>query len=111
SERMHACIFCLLQGTRVVDIDINSSPQQPETKHTDLMSRFGLREYCVPATCTPDVLCSAVESALTTTWDWEGIGQRIEEFSEAQTEFLSVNLPGFGRQLTEAAQTAIGQVE
>ena len=45
SQRMHACISCILQDTPFVAVDFYGNPMDDETKIRDLMRSFNLLDY------------------------------------------------------------------
>lgn len=90
SERMHACIFCLLNQTPFVALDINECPGDPETKLTDLVGQFGLGEFCFPmGKVTKCDVVSACERIALSPWNWSGIGSVIERFREKARGFMN----------------------
>lgn len=90
SERMHACIFCLLNGTPFVALDINEIDGESDTKLTDLLRSFGVEDYCFsPANARPAEvwdMCLQIENV---GWQWQAIERRIEALSDAQTDYLA----------------------
>jgi hypothetical protein len=90
SERMHACICCLLQGTPFVALDINVVAGDPDTKLRSLMHGFGVDQYCLPKRHLDAArLIESASDLQRRPWDWEKIAQRVSRLSEVQIGFLN----------------------
>lgn len=88
SERMHACIFCLLNQTPFVALDINESSGDPQTKLNDLLGHFGVADYCFPmSTASAAAVVEACGAIVAQRWNWDGIRQRIESFRRETRDF------------------------
>jgi hypothetical protein len=90
SERMHACIACLLNRTPFVALDINVVPGDADTKLRSLLAAFGLSSYCLSKnTLSASELVRAYDAAAGSPWDWKAIAATVDRFARIQTEFIS----------------------
>lgn len=89
SERMHACICCLLQQTPFVALDINVVSGDSDTKVRGLLQTFGLEEYCMTDKgARPEELREKCRAVASNPWDWESIVRTVDRLAKTQLDFL-----------------------
>jgi hypothetical protein len=88
SQRMHACIYSILNNIPFVAVDIYSNPMDDETKVKDLMRSFNLLDYYYNAEKDPPekfrVIC---ENMIKKPWPVNEIAQKRLLFNSRSREF------------------------
>lgn len=83
SQRMHGCIFSLLNGTPLVAVDNRRGSLGYETKIHELMTRFGLMDYYVRGGEVDEGSANgAVRGILEGRFPLESVRERIAAFRE-----------------------------
>src|SRR5262249_18806329 len=98
SERMHGCIFALLNGTPLISIDRRRPTMGFKTKNNELMTRLNLDDFYVPtgearSAGTKDDLTRACERLLSDSWPRDVVHARLMEFRQIGQSFLERHLP------------------
>jgi hypothetical protein len=95
SERMHACISCLLQGTPVIALDFLKHTDQAGSKIEDLFDTFGLPTFHYSARLQkPSELVGILDRFEAGQWPAAHVSQVVET--------LRANSLDFGRQVVRA---------
>ncbi len=88
SQRMHACISCIMHNVPFAAVDFYSNPMDDDTKITDLMRAFGLLDYYHNAGKHPaERLREICENLVNKTWPVSEIAQKRLLFSNRSKEF------------------------
>jgi hypothetical protein len=88
SERMHACISCLLGGTPVVALDYLLDAAHPGSKLQDLFADFGLSSFHHAAKLAPpEKALEAFERAVEGGWPREHVRETLQVFRDRSLEF------------------------
>ena len=89
TERMHASIFCLLNGTNFLALDMNERFAGSATKIEDLLETFGLlNQYRHQADVRPDDMEKLIDQTVETEFDWSAVSAHIAEQRRYASEFL-----------------------
>jgi hypothetical protein len=92
SERMHGCIFALLNGTPVLAIDSRQRSLGLATKNEELIDRFELSEILFPIhddeRTTAQTMLAAANRILSGDWPSETVARKIEDERRIAREFL-----------------------
>lgn len=88
SQRMHACISCILNDTPFIAVDLYSSPIDDETKLKALMRSFNLLDYYYNVEKDPsDKFQRICENLVNEPWPVREIAQKRLLFSNRSKEF------------------------
>lgn len=94
SERMHGCIFSLLNGTPVISLDFRTATMGHQTKNGELYKRTGIPAFNVNlASAASSDIETACNKVIAGEWPSEAVENRIAEYRRTGTGFLSTNLP------------------
>jgi hypothetical protein len=88
SQRMHACISCILQDTPFIAVDFYSNPMDDDSKLKDLMQSFGLLDYYYKADNSSvgefQLICERLFNEL---WPVNEIAEKRRLFNNRSKEF------------------------
>jgi len=88
SQRMHACISCILQDTPFIAVDFYSNPTDDDTKLKDLMRSFDLLDYHYQVgKDSPDKFRRICENLISEPWPLKKIAQKRLLFQNRSKEF------------------------
>lgn len=88
SQRMHGCIYCLLNNTPVVAMDYSKRRPDSCSKLNDLMSDFGLDEYYVSVTETHSNMPADVYHKLQPdNWPMESVAENLKAYRQKSVDF------------------------
>lgn len=98
SERMHGCIFSLLNGTPLLALDSRPRTLGFATKNEELIDRFGLQEFFFPLhdseRATPENLTAAANRLLDGAWPAEAVTRKLEAERQIARDFLGEAFSG-----------------
>lgn len=90
SQRMHACISCILQGTPFIAVDFYSNPMDDDSKLKDLMQSFSLLDYYYKADNSSmgefQLICERLFNEL---WPVNEIAEKRLLFNNRSKEFTN----------------------
>ena len=88
SQRMHACISCILHDTPFAAVDFYSNPMDDNTKLKDLMRSFDLLEYHYQVgKDSPEKFHEMCENLISRPWQVNEIAQKRLLFQNRSKEF------------------------
>jgi hypothetical protein len=88
SQRMHACISCIVNDIPFVAVDFYGNPMDDDTKIKDLMQSFNLLDYYYNnQKDSPGKFSDILEKLVNETWPVSEIAQKRLLFSNRSTEF------------------------
>jgi hypothetical protein len=88
SQRMHACISCILQDTPFIAVDFYSNPTDDDTKLKDLMRSFDLLDYHYQVgKDSPEKFHEIGENLISKPWPAKEIAQKRLLFQNRSKEF------------------------
>jgi hypothetical protein len=88
SQRMHACIACILQNTPFIAVDFYSNPMDDDTKLKDLLRSFDLLNYHYQVgKDSPEKLHEISEKLISEPWPVAKIEQKRTLFQNRSREF------------------------
>lgn len=90
SQRMHACISCIVNDTPFVPVDLYSNPMDDDTKIKDLMQSFDLLDYYFNGQKdSPERFGKILEKLVNEPWPVSEITQKRLLFSNRSKEFTN----------------------
>lgn len=94
SERMHGCIFALLNGTPVISLDFRTATMGHQTKNGELYGRTGISAFNVnlSGAATSDIE-AACDKVIAGEWPSEMVKGKVADYQRTGTSFLNANLP------------------
>lgn len=94
SERMHGCIFSLLNGTPVISLDFRTSIMGHQTKNGELFKRTGIAGFNInlSSAATKDI-DAACDKVIAGEWPAQDVHDRIVDYRRTGAGFLDANLP------------------